>query len=262
MGALHAGHISLIGRALAHRPSRPVVVSVFVNPTQFGPNEDFAHYPRTFDADVDACSRAGAAAVFAPDIGTVYPPSGVPVPPLPAVATEPLLEDAARPGHFAGVCQVVARLFDLVKPSAAVFGEKDWQQLQVIRAMTLAARLPIEIIPSPIVRDPDGLAMSSRNRFLSPQDRGLGLSIIGAIREAELSSDARRAEDVLQDRLARAGIRPDYAVVRDALTLQSPRPDGHDNRILVAARIGPVRLLDNGPARPKILPSPHNRCGE
>src|SRR5688572_25050071 len=178
MGALHEGHASLV--RIARRPAaacQPVVVSIFVNPTQFGPNEDYTRYPRTLDADMALCKEAGADVIFAPAVEEMYPPGGVRVPALPRVATEPGIEDAARPGHFEGVCQVVLRLFELVRPAAAVFGEKDWQQLQVVSAMTRAEGLPIRIVPGETVREADGLAMSSRNRFLTPDDRRRGLAL-------------------------------------------------------------------------------------
>lgn len=274
MGALHDGHVSLVRQAVAlaerigatSRPGTgtqtstgtgaqggrpPVVVSIFVNPTQFGPNEDFTRYPRTLDADVHACASAGADWVFAPAVDEVYPPSGaVRTPPLPRVATEPRLEDAARPDHFAGVCQVVKRLFDLVNPSHAVFGEKDWQQLQVVRAMVAAERLPIKIVPGATVREPDGLAMSSRNRFLTPADRELALTLIRALRAVQAEATPDAAESLMRHQLLHAGITPDYAVVRDAETL-SPRRAGEPldptrpGRAVLAARVGSVRLLDN-----------------
>lgn len=250
MGALHEGHVSLVRQAsrLADASGSrhyPIVVSIFVNPTQFGPNEDFSRYPRTLEADVAACERAGADVVFAPPVEVMYPPGdSIRTPALPQVATEPTLEDAFRPGHFAGVCQVVLRLFELVKPSKAVFGEKDWQQLQVIRAMVMQEQLNIEIVPGETVREPDGLAMSSRNRFLSNDERRLGLTIIGALRAAQRASTANEAEHVMRSRLEEAGIRPDYAVVRDAETLMS-YDRSRAGRALITGRVGSVRLLDN-----------------
>jgi pantoate--beta-alanine ligase len=250
MGALHEGHASLVRLARARaEPGRAVVVSVFVNPTQFGPNEDYTRYPRTLESDLEACRAAGADVVFAPAVEEVYPPGGVPAPALPAVATEPGLEDAARPGHFAGVCQVVRRLFELVRPSAAVFGEKDWQQLQVVRTMVRAEGLGIAIIPGETVRDPDGMAMSSRNRFLSPEDRRRGLALSRGLLACREAGDPDRAEELLRGVLEEAGVDPDYAVVRDAETL-APRERGDWDRsrrmrAVVAGRVGSVRLLDN-----------------
>lgn len=250
MGALHDGHASLIRIARERAgESQPVVVSIFVNPTQFGPNEDYTRYPRTLERDVETCREAGADVVFAPAVEEIYPVGGARVPALPAVATEPKLEDALRPTHFAGVCQVVLRLFELVKPATAIFGEKDWQQLQVVSAMVKQEGLPLTIVPGETMRDPDGLAMSSRNRFLSAEERARGLSLRRGLEACGKETDADRAEEVLRSVLAEAGLTPDYAVVRDAETL-APRRRGEGvekgrARAVVAARVGSVRLLDN-----------------
>lgn len=257
MGALHEGHASLIRHAAALRdagPTKgpPVVVSIFVNPTQFDDHADLARYPRTLETDLDLCGSAGADAIFSPTVETIYPPGNPPpVPPLPPAATEPRLEDALRTGHFAGVCQVVARLFDLVRPSAAVFGEKDYQQLAVIRAMTAALMLPVEIIPAPTIREPDGLAMSSRNRFIKPQDRPKAAAISKALCEASAPSNTtpQQAEAAMRQILHEAGYTPSdiqYAVVRDAQTLCAPRPLAAA-RALIAVSLPPVRLIDNAP---------------
>jgi pantoate--beta-alanine ligase len=240
MGALHRGHLALVARA---RPlAGPLVVSVFVNPTQFGPGDDWQRYPRTLDADLAAAERAGADIVFAPDADAMYPPGeSIPVPALPSVATTPGLEDAHRPGHFAGVCQVVARLFDVVRPAAAVFGEKDYQQLRVITEMVRAEgdRWPgLEIIGHPTVREDDGLAMSSRNARLPAGRRDQALGLYRALQSARLGEQHMRT--VLENH----GLDVDYAVVRDSQTLLHPagtRPA----RALVAARLGDVRLIDN-----------------
>lgn len=248
MGALHEGHAQLIraGVAIARDRGLPggCVVSIFVNPTQFNEAADYQRYPRTLAADEDICRRAGASVVYAPSADDVYPPGAtVETPPLPPVATSPGLEDAARPGHFAGVCQVVLRLFRLVRPAVAVFGEKDWQQLQVVRAMTEQKQLPIEIHGLTTVREPDGLAMSSRNRFLSADDRRRGLTLSRALTAAGGVRDPRKAEMVMHQMLADEQITPDYAVVRDAATLG---PVGRGPaRALIAARVGSVRLIDN-----------------
>ncbi len=256
MGALHAGHAQLIERAAATARERSIAagasVSIFVNPTQFNEQSDYARYPRTLDADLDICRRAGAAMVFVPPADVIYPPGQtIPTPPLPAVATAPGLEDAFRPGHFAGVCQVVHRLFSLVRPAAAIFGEKDWQQLQTIAAMTAAAtgrgELPaIEIIPAPTRREPDGLAMSSRNVFLSPEHRAAAPVIARALRESGPAAhgDPVVAERIMREQITAAGLAVEYAVVRDAQTLLAPR-DGRPMRALVAARAGATRLIDN-----------------
>ncbi len=271
MGALHEGHLELIRRAvtLGSRPSAlgsettalsrqptadsrlPVVVSIFVNPTQFGPGEDFQKYPRTLEADVEAAELAGADIVFVPPGDkTIYPPDvEIPVPELPGVATQPGLEDAHRPGHFAGVCQVVARLFDLVKPAFAVFGEKDYQQLLVIKAMVRqeGTRWPgLEIIAHPTLRDADGLALSSRNRFLSASQRERALAIPRALEAASAAATPAHAESIMRDALVAGGLTQiDYAVVRDARTLMPIEVFDQPARALIAARVDDVRLIDN-----------------
>lgn len=249
MGALHAGHASLVrhGADLAGRVGGRCAVSVFVNPTQFNQRSDFDRYPRTLDADVAVCRAAGADAVFAPDPELVYPPRApVPIPTLPAVAVRPGLEDAFRPGHFAGVCQVVMRLFQLLRPGAAVFGEKDWQQLRVVSAMTREAGLTIEICPYPTQRDGDGLAMSSRNRFLSDVERAAALAIPRALRAGSERRDAAAAEAAMREVLGTAALRVEYAVCRDAETL-GPLSGSGPGRLLIAAWSGSTRLIDNAP---------------
>jgi pantoate--beta-alanine ligase len=251
MGALHEGHLTLVRKAAEHRARlgmpRPVIVSIFVNPTQFNDPKDLDRYPRTLEADLAGCERAGADAVFAPSPEVIYPPGQtIPTPTLPPVATEPKLDDAYRPGHFAGVCQVVKRLFDLVKPAAAFFGEKDWQQLQVITAMTLQERMPVEIVPVPTIREKSGLAMSSRNVFLVGRDRQRADAISQALFDACAHKTPAEAERAMRATLARHGIEPEYAVVRDSRTLLPVSgPSTHPMRALIAARVGPVRLIDN-----------------
>jgi pantoate--beta-alanine ligase len=263
MGALHDGHAALIRQAAALRDASPiggppVVVSIFVNPTQFNDPADLARYPRTLEADLAVCHAAGADAVFTPEPADVYPPGmAIATPPLPAAATEPKLEDALRPGHFAGVCQVVARLFDLVKPSAAIFGEKDYQQLAVIRAMTAELMLPITIIPAPTVREPGeggGLAMSSRNRFIPEGKRSQAAAISRALCEATAKANTTpaQAETAMRKVLREAGYTDNdiqYAVVRDAATLAPPIA-GTECRALIAVSLPPVRLIDNAPWHP------------
>ncbi|MBL8747189.1 MAG: pantoate--beta-alanine ligase [Phycisphaerae bacterium] len=245
MGALHAGHAALIERARGLAGGRAVVVSVFVNPTQFNERSDFERYPRSLESDVAACERAGADVVFAPSVEVMYP-AGVKVdsPALPAVATQPGLEDAHRPGHFAGVCQVCRRLFELVRPSRAVFGEKDWQQLAVVRAMVASLGLALEIVGHPTVREADGLAMSSRNALLAPNHRRRAAALHRALTEAAEHSDANEAEAAGRRVLLANRIVPEYFVVRDAATLGDVRA-GAAARALVAARVGGVRLIDN-----------------
>lgn len=253
MGALHAGHRALLaaGAALARqRGGAGCVVSVFVNPTQFNDPADLARYPRTLDADLAMCREAGAAAVYVPGVEDIYPSedaSAAPAPrTLPRVATEPGLEDRQRPGHFAGVYRVVKRLFELVRPEAAIFGAKDWQQLQVIRALAeeLAdGGLRVEIRAHETVREPDGLAMSSRNRFLSAEDRRRGVALSRALAAARGMS-VERGEAQMREVLDEAGIAAEYAVIRDAETLEGVRA-GRARRALIAAPVGSVRLIDN-----------------
>ena len=229
-----------------------VVVSVFVNPTQFGPGEDYSTYPRQLEQDSAAAISAGADMIFAPDVPTIYPPDQpVDIPPLPAVATQPGLEDAFRPSHFAGVCQVVARLFDLVQPRWAVFGEKDWQQLQVVMAMVRQQNdrsrprwRDLEIVSLPTVREPGGLAMSSRNAYLDSEQRQRALGLNRALDAAQLVRLAD-AEREMADILQFHELEADYAVIRDATTLLRPTRPDRPLRALIAARIGAVRLIDN-----------------
>lgn len=257
MGALHAGHAALIHRArtAAIPPTHlstaiPVVVWIFVNPTQFNDQSDLSRYPRTLEKDIQVCQSAGMTErdiIFAPSVEDVYPPRiAVPIPTLPRVATDPGLEDAHRPGHLAGVCQVVKRLFDMVQPTAAIFGEKDWQQLATVRAMVAQEKLPITIIGLPTVREADGLAMSSRNVFLSREDRIRALAIPHALELAQRESNAIAAEQLMKRTLRDAELRIEYAVVRDAATL-GPVSSGESRpcRALIAAHAGSVRLIDN-----------------
>lgn len=247
MGALHAGHLSLIEHA-ASLDVHPVVVTVFVNPTQFAPGEDYTQYPRTLEQDSAKCEEAGADIVFAPAAETVYPngTDDTDVPPLPDVATKPGLEDHFRPSHFAGVCQVVKRLFELVQPAHAVFGQKDYQQLLVITAMTEQLGLRIEIIGRPTVRDVDGLALSSRNAYLSPVQRRRALSLNKALAAAQGASTPDEAERAMKSILLTNQVALDYAVVRDARTLmpvESLREQ--PTRAIIAGRVGKTRLIDN-----------------
>lgn len=259
MGALHDGHVALLRRAreLAG-PDGAVAVSVFVNPLQFGPSEDFDRYPRDLDRDLAICAREGAAVVFAPDVATMYP-TGVPHehadPRHPAVTVAPgpiaeLLEGAARPGHFHGVLTVVAKLFGLVRPDLAVFGEKDYQQLALIRRLTEDLCLGVGIVAVPTDRDPDGLARSSRNGYLSATERISALALSRGLRAAERAAvygapaalaAGREVLDVAD------GVEVDYFVVLGADLAPLP-PDvapGTPARALVAARVGATRLIDN-----------------
>ncbi len=258
MGGLHAGHASLVSigatHARRHGLAGGAVATVFVNPTQFDQSSDFERYPRVLDADAAMCAEAGASAVYAPRPEDVYPADGsVGVPALPAVATEPGLEDRFRPGHVEGVCQVVKRLFELCRPAAAVFGEKDWQQLQVVSALSAMHELGVEIVPAPLVREADGLAMSSRNRFLSPEHRARAGQISRALVLGQQEATPDAAEAAMRAHLLRHGFVIDYATVRDARTLMpmGDRWAGRPARALITARLGDgagvVRLLDNAP---------------
>jgi pantoate--beta-alanine ligase len=245
MGALHEGHRTLV-RAARERAAT-VVVSVFVNPTQFGPGEDFDRYPRTWDADLAALAEEAADVVFHPPVDEVYPPRavGVTVDPGPLGS---VLEGAIRPGHFAGVLTVVAKLFGLVRPDVALFGEKDYQQLTLIRAMARELALPVEVVGVPTVREDDGLALSSRNRYLSPAERATAVALSRALR-AGAGAGRQGADAVLT--AARAVLAAEPALLQDYLELTDtdlgPAPTAGPARLLVAARAGTTRLLDNAP---------------
>jgi pantoate--beta-alanine ligase len=249
MGNLHAGHHSLVD--MARSRADVVVASVFVNPTQFGPNEDFARYPRTPEADADGLAAHGCDLLFLPAVEDLYPCGAersvrVSVPELPE-----LLEGAIRPGHFDGVATVVAKLFNLVQPQVAVFGQKDYQQLLVIRRMARDLGYSIEIVGAPIVREANGLAMSSRNQYLDPLQReraGAIHATLLAMRERVLRSDEALAmiEAQARESLERTGFVPDYAVLRRAEDLGEPQPGQRGGLVaLIAARAGATRLIDN-----------------
>lgn len=248
MGNLHSGHLSLVELAAEH--AERVVISVFVNPTQFGEGEDFDEYPRTLERDTRRLKTLQADAVFTPAVETVYPfgiehATIVSVPGL----TQNLC-GASRPGHFDGVTTVVARLFALVQPDVAVFGQKDFQQQLVIRHMTTDLNLPIRIITAPTVREADGLAMSSRNQYLSDEERGVAPQLyaaLGHIGEA-LQNGNRDFEELESEALAKlesAGFIPDYVAVRRAQNLGVPDRDCDDIVVLAAAQLGKARLIDN-----------------
>ena len=243
MGALHEGHRTLV-RAARERAAS-VVVSVFVNPAQFAPGEDFDRYPRTWDADLAALAEEGADLVFHPGVDDVYPPGslGVTVEPGPLGS---VLEGAVRPGHFAGVLTVVAKLFGLVRPDLALFGEKDYQQLTLIRAMARELSLGVDVVGVPTVREDDGMALSSRNRYLDPAQRAAAATISAALR-AGADAGPRGPEAVLA--AARAVLAAEPSLLQDYLELTDtdlgPAPDAGPGRLLVAARAGTTRLLDN-----------------
>ena len=254
MGALHAGHGSLVTRA--QEAGRPVVVSIFVNPTQFGPNEDYARYPRTFDADCALLRELGTAAVFVPSVEAIYPRgldearAEAAALALPDVATKPGLEDGCRPGHFGGVALVVGRLFDLVRPAAAYFGEKDYQQLRLIEEMVSADRGRFEglrIVPCATIRERDGLAMSSRNRYLNAEERVAAIALARALQVAHSAQRVETAERLMRETLESFGLLVEYAAVRDARTLMPVSGFERPTRGLIAARLGATRLIDNAP---------------
>ena len=247
MGNLHAGHYSLV--TLARRHADRVVSSVFVNPTQFGPNEDFTRYPRTPDADTAGLAAAGCDALWLPDVESMYPfgvelAAKVQVPGVSAV-----LEGAFRPGHFDGVCTVVSRLFNQVLPDVAVFGNKDYQQLAVIRQMVADLQFPIDIVGGEIVREANGLAMSSRNQYLSDGERATAAVIhrtLLAMREDILAGMPRaRVEAEANAALRDAGFVPDYAAVRRPDFSEPADGEGGARVALIAARLGRTRLIDN-----------------
>lgn len=245
MGALHDGHAALVREAAARGGT--TVVSIFVNPLQFAPGEDLDRYPRTLDADLQVCAANGADLVFAPPAEEVYPNGE------PEVTVEPgplgeVLEGASRPGHYRGVLTVVAKLFGLVRPHVAGFGEKDYQQLVLVRRMVADLCLGIDVVGAATVREPDGLALSSRNRYLSVDERRQALALSRALRAgADASSGGARevlaaARVVLQDA---EGVDVDYLALTDP-DLHDP-PDEGPARLLVAARVGGTRLIDNVP---------------
>ena len=250
MGALHDGHASLMRVAREHTTG-PVVASIFVNPLQFGEGEDLDRYPRTLEADLELCAAHGVDVVLAPAVEEVYP-GGEPQVTLDPGPLGTLLEGRTRPGHFRGVLTVVAKLFGLVQPDLAVFGEKDYQQLTLLRRMVADLCLPVEVVGAPTLREADGLAMSSRNRYLGPEERlaaGRINAVLLAAREAaawgyDVALEAARAE------LRRAhGVDLDYLEVTDPdlQPLAGDVPAGTTGRVLIAARVGRTRLIDNMP---------------
>jgi pantoate--beta-alanine ligase len=249
MGALHAGHAALVGearsRASSGREVGAVVVSIFVNPLQFGPAEDLDRYPRTFDADLEVCADHGADVVFAPSVEEVYPGGD------PQVTVDPgplgsILEGSTRPAHYRGVLTVVAKLFGLVRPGLAVFGEKDYQQLVLIRRMVQDLCMDVEVVGAVTVREESGLALSSRNKYLDPGQQELAQALFRAL-GAGAAAGPSGADEVL--RAAREELDRATGVDLDYLALTSPEltgpPTGSEGRLLVAARVGATRLIDN-----------------
>ena len=246
MGALHAGHAALVDEARSRvAPDDAVVVSIFVNPMQFAPGEDLDRYPRTFDADLEVCRAHGADVVFAPSVAEVYPGGD------PQVTVEPgplgsVLEGATRPGHYRGVLTVVAKLFGLVRPDLAVFGQKDYQQLVLIRRMAADLCQGVDVVGAATVREDSGLALSSRNAYLDADQKRLALALSRALR-AGADAGPAGTERVLADATAvldtAEGVDVDYLALTDP-ALGDPPASG-EARLLVAARVGSTRLIDN-----------------
>ncbi len=248
MGNLHEGHLKLVDLAKQH--ADVVIVSIFVNPLQFGANEDLDNYPRTLDADCQALAERGAHGVFAPQVSDVYP-RGLAVQTFIEVPQiSEMLCGASRPGHFRGVATIVAKLFNMVQPHTAIFGEKDFQQLQVIRLMTQDLSLPVEVIGMPTERAEDGLALSSRNGYLSPSERQLAPVIYKTLTELADAIHQQGIDDDIalataRHQLEEQGFRIDYLELRRRSDLQPAQADDHELVVLVAAFLGRTRLIDN-----------------
>ena len=258
MGNLHAGHISLL--ELARRLGERVVVSIFVNPLQFGPGEDFGRYPRTPDDDAAMLSEAGCDLLFAPGVAELYPEGGSQRTLVSVRGLSEILCGEFRPGHFDGVATVVAKLFGVVGPDSAVFGEKDFQQFRVVQLMTRDLAIPVEVVGAPTVRAPDGLALSSRNRYLNDDERARAPAVYRSLRQgAERLRGGERdfaaIERAGSDTLRAAGLQVDYYAIRDADDLAAPRPQTREFVILTAARLGGARLIDNLRV-PQVTPVP------
>lgn len=247
MGALHAGHVALVAAARQEAPA--VAASIFVNPLQFNAGEDLARYPRDEAGDLAQLREAGCDLVWMPPVEVMYPPGAATV--IEVAGPSAGWEGDARPGHFRGVATVCAKLFLQTGADVAVFGEKDWQQLQVVTRLAADLDIPVRILPVPTMREADGLAMSSRNRFLAPQDRATAPLLIATMREAAAAiGQGGAVAAILAQGIARlraAGFAPDYLALVEAETLralEAPRRDG-PMRLIAAARLGTVRLLDN-----------------
>jgi len=245
MGALHAGHLALLAAAKA--AERPVVASIFINPTQFLPGEDFVSYPRDEAGDLAALDAGGCDIVWLPDLATMYPPGDATRVRVEGLSA--LWEGAVRPGHFEGVATVVTKLFGQVRPVAAYFGEKDWQQVQLVRRMTTDLALDVEIVPVPTVREADGLALSSRNRFLTTEERAragvLPATLTAVAGRLASGDDVTLCLQAGEAALRAAGLAPDYLALVQAETLAPLTALEAPARLLCAARLGKVRLLDN-----------------
>jgi len=248
MGNLHQGHLSLVD--IAHQLADRVVVSIFVNPTQFGAGEDFADYPRTLDADRRQLTRAKVDILFAPPVAEMYPlgAEGGTVVSVPGLSS--ILCGEFRPGHFDGVASVVTRLFNIVQPDTAVFGQKDYQQVAIIRRLQADLHLAVRIVAAPTAREPDGLALSSRNQYLDADGRARAPGLHQALAAcATLLRDGERAFTTLERRgmagLEKAGFRPDYFAIRNAADLSPPTATSRNLVVLAAGRLGRARLIDN-----------------
>ena len=247
MGNLHAGHLALATEA--RRLAERVVVSIFVNPLQFGPQEDFAAYPRTLARDQELLARVGTDLLFAPTVAAVYPRGQAEQTRVEVPGISDILCGASRPGHFVGVATVVCKLFNMVQPDLAVFGEKDFQQLQVIRLMTLDLSLPVAVHGLATVREADGLAMSSRNGYLTAEERArapaLYQTLLRCAEWLRAGLDSATVERQAGELIAAAGFGPDYFSVRRAADLGLPVPGERELVVLAAARLGRARLIDN-----------------
>ena len=248
MGNLHPGHVSLIEMARSHGDC--FVASIFVNPMQFGPNEDFAHYPRTPTQDARMLADAGCDLMFMPDVAEIYPNGSERATRVDVPGLSSILDGEFRPGHFEGVATIVAKLFHIVEPDVAVFGEKDFQQLTIIRRMVADLCLAVTIVAAPTVREPDGLAMSSRNQYLTDEERKKAPLIHQLLRSAVERLQAGDRDFAATERkaletLVGSGFRPDYFSVRRADDLGSPDSATGHLVVLVAARLGRARLIDN-----------------
>ena len=247
MGNLHAGHFALVDLARQH--SDKVVASIFVNPTQFGPNEDYARYPRTPDSDIAGLASKQCDALLLPSVEEMYPFGTIGCVQMHVPGITDILCGAHRPGHFNGVAQVVARLFNLVQPDVAVFGRKDYQQLQVIRYMTSEMSFPVQIVPAPTLRETDGLAMSSRNQYLQGDERQTAAFIYQTLQfmreQCALGLPLGMTEEQAEQRLAMAGFTVDYAEIRRSDLSRPKAPNEPGLLALIAARLGRTRLIDN-----------------
>lgn len=248
MGYLHAGHLSLVDRA--REKADVVAMSIFVNPLQFGPSEDLDRYPRDLERDLELAGGRGTELVFAPLVREMYPGGEPRVSIVPDEEIGGRMDGGNRPGHFRGVLTVVAKLFGIFSPDVAVFGQKDWQQATLIRRMVADLDIPVQVEVAPIVREPDGLAMSSRNVYLSPAERVSARALSRSLRHAqELYAAGERSAAVLgaalREVLSAPGVHPGYAVVADPHTLAPVERAAHGTLLAVAARVGRTSLIDN-----------------